>query len=135
MRGLESEAAPGTYGNGPPSSTYGRRLSPDTQVVGAIGDFLGNYIDMRNAWTVGADVYFHCIANCESARRGPYADKTACTISDAREGFDQYIKGDSRGASAYDQLANASGCSAGALSPLTCDVVCSPFRPNGMPAR
>ncbi|MGX2032766.1 MULTISPECIES: hypothetical protein [Methylocaldum] len=100
----------------------------------ATSDFLRNYRDMRDANTIGGDKYFHCKANCEATRRGKYGEATACTISDTREWFDQNIKGDPASASAADQIANTAGRSGGNSSPLSCDLVCSPFRPNGLPA-
>jgi RHS repeat-associated protein len=104
------------------------------QAVGATGDFLRNYNDMRNANTIGADKYFHCKANCEASRRGSTGNATACTISDAREWFDQTIKGDSASASEADQVANRYGRDQS--SPLnSCDITCSGFRPNGLNSR
>jgi len=44
-------------------------LSGIGEVFGAIGDFAGNYQDMRDANTVGADKYFHCKANCQASKR------------------------------------------------------------------
>lgn len=34
------------------------------------GDFWKNYQNMREANTIGADKYFHCVANCQASRRG-----------------------------------------------------------------
>ncbi|UCV28790.1 hypothetical protein KI617_01375 [Ferribacterium limneticum] len=96
--------------------------------------FLSNYADMRDANTIGADKYFHCKANCEATRCGQSGDDQACFISDAREWADQNIKGDPASASAADQVANQFGRK-NANSSGTCSQVCTPFRPNGLPAR
>lgn len=41
------------------------------QAAQGTGDFLNNYMNMRNANTIGADKYFHCMANCQASQRGP----------------------------------------------------------------
>ena len=38
--------------------------SPAQQRLGAGQDFARNYNNMRQANTIGADKYFHCVANC-----------------------------------------------------------------------
>ncbi|HYE37988.1 RHS repeat-associated core domain-containing protein [Methylocaldum sp.] len=121
-------------GHGPYGPDEGPGTLPGQAVVGATGDFLGNYKDMRDANTIGADKYFHCKANCEATHRGKSGEATACTISDAREWFDQNVKGDPASASAADQIANTSGRSGANSSPMSCELVCAPFRPNGLPA-
>ncbi len=83
--------------------------------------------------TIGADKYFHCKANCEATRRGKPGEVTACTISNTREWFDQNIKRDPVSASVADQIANVSGRSGANSSSLSCELVCRPFRPNGLP--
>lgn len=103
------------------------------QISGATGDFGRNYNDMRTANTIGADKYFHCKANCEAAQRGWVGKATACVISDAREGVDQYVKMDPASASQADQVANMAGRS-GAASGGACEAVCGAFRPNGLPS-
>lgn len=103
------------------------------QISGAARDFGRNYNDMRTANTIGADKYFHCKANCEAAQRGWVGKATACVISDAREGVDQYVKMDPASASQADQVANMAGRS-GAGSGGACEAVCGAFRPNGLPS-
>ncbi len=101
--------------------------------IGASGDFLKNYKDMRDANTIGGDKYFHCKANCEASQRGPSGTDTACTISDIREWVDQNIKGDPASASQADQVANQHGRT-GEINPTTpCNRICAKFRPNGLP--
>ena len=107
---------------------------PGNQAEGAYRDFLRNYGDMRDANTINADKYFHCKANCEATKRGPIGEDMACRISDAREWFDQYVKGDPASASAADQAANLYGRS-NASSAATCEAVCATLRPNGLPSR
>ncbi|ABE55718.1 Serum amyloid A protein [Shewanella denitrificans OS217] len=107
-----------------------QRVLNQRQWIGGAYDFFGNYRDMRDANTIGADKYFHCKANCEATKRGKGGESAACTISDSREWFDQHIKGDP--ASAADQAANIFGRS-NASSPQSCSLVCSAFRPNGLP--
>jgi RHS repeat-associated protein len=102
-------------------------LSGLADAVGAVGDFLRNYSDMRDAWTKGADKYFHCKANCE---RGLAGEGMAETISEGRELTDQ-LKGDSRKDCDEDRRANAQG-RAGANSNDSCSRVCSSLRPRGL---
>ncbi|WP_329841938.1 RHS repeat-associated core domain-containing protein [Stenotrophomonas sepilia] len=109
----------------PPPSGY------PTEYRQGVQDFVRNYIDMRLANTKLQDKYFHCKANCEAAQRGQGGKAAACNMSNAREIFDQRVKGDSSAASAADQRANLFGRNnAGEGS---CSEVCSPFRPNGLP--
>jgi RHS repeat-associated protein len=130
-RGLDNPSM-GPYGPGP---NRGDGSSGPVQVGGALGDFLRNYQNMRNANTIGGDKYFHCMANCQATRRGPAGESTACTISDVREWTDQNVKGDPASASAADQAANAIGRSGALSSSQSCSAVCSGFRPNGLPSR
>jgi len=100
---------------------------------GGLGDFANNYIDMRQANTIGADKYFHCKANCESAQRGPGGEDAACVVSDTRELLDQHIKGYPALDSAADQVANQYGRNQGAVNRgIICEQICAPFRPNGL---
>ena len=104
------------------------------EVIGATGDFVQNYQNMRQAKWIGADKYFHCKANCEAAQRGPGGEDTACTISDTREWWDQNIKGYPASDSAADQIANRYGRGQGAMNPGgSCAATCAPFRPTGLP--
>jgi hypothetical protein len=107
----------------------------------ATGDFAENYFDMREAWTKGADKYFHCNANCQASARGPAGETTARTISNAREIVDQRIKGDPRSASYADQRANVAGRAAGKKLRNSdnahgwCRASCEAFRPRGLDDR
>jgi len=96
----------------------------------AVGAFVDNYKDMRDANTIGADKYFHCMANCEAAARGR-AD-VAETISDGREWLDENLKGDPASACSADQGANRHGRNSGADDEYQCRQACSTYRPNGL---
>ena len=60
----------GLSGNVPGRGSYaaGTGTLPGHGYIGAVGDFLGKYRDMREANTIGADKYFHCKANCEATQ-------------------------------------------------------------------
>lgn len=93
-------------------------------------DFVRNYINMVQANTIGADKYFHCMANCQSSQRGPGGVSVAIGISEGREWFDENIKGDSANACNADRAANSQGQSgAGGGS---CNQVCGSLRPSGL---
>lgn len=99
--------------------------------------FLRNYLEMREAnWKpAGTDQYFHCKANCEAVRCGTFGFKEACGLSDMREFMDQ-LTGDPALASQIDQAANRFGREESRKqSHQTCKVVCSKYRPPGLPAK
>ncbi|WP_353411421.1 RHS repeat-associated core domain-containing protein, partial [Pseudoteredinibacter isoporae] len=105
----------------------------DDHAEGAIQDFIDNYQDMREANTIGADKYFHCMANCEASQRGNTAEEIAEIISNTREWVDQNIKGDPESASEADQRANIYGRLQGRNNAGgSCRALCSPFRPKGL---
>ncbi len=129
-RGLDNPGM-GPYGPGPNPGIPG--MSPWVQSAAAAGAFSRNYQDMRAVNTIGGDKYFHCKANCEASRMGPAGEQTASAISDLREWSDAKFKGDSPQACRADQAANAIGRSQGLASSAACSMVCSGFRPNGLP--
>ena len=136
LAGLKAAISPLWMVPGRASRRTSRKIesSPPGQVVGALGDFVGNYQDMRDANTIGADKYFHAKANCEAAQRGPAGAWTATGVSNAREWTDQYLKGDPKSASDADQAANRAGRDAGASNPSgICSAMLGSFRPNGLP--
>jgi RHS repeat-associated protein len=92
--------------------------------------FWQNYRDMREANTIGADHYFHCMANCQASRCGGVGVLTAHVISDAREWFDLNVKRDPERAAYDDQVANRTGRNGN--SRWSCEAVCAGFRPNGL---
>lgn len=100
---------------------------------GGAGDFYTNYQDMRDANTIGADKYFHCMANCEAARRGLGGRAVSELISETRELTDEYIKRDPRSACDADRAANSQGRNGDPNTP--CSQVCGSLRPNGLDLR
>ena len=99
--------------------------------LGALGDFWGNYDDMLDANTIGADKFFHCMANCEAARRGISGAIVANVISELREITDEHIKGDPRSACDDDRRANDIGRTGG-TGCQPCSKVCGQFKPIGL---
>ena len=103
--------------------------------------FQRNYIDMRDADTIGAGKYFHCKANCEASSLGDIGDSVAQTISNGREIVDQRIKGDPKSASVEDQRANLAGRNAGrrirdaGTGAHQCTAACGYLRPKGLNER
>ncbi len=98
--------------------------------------FYRNYRDMVRANWKLSDKYFHCKANCEAIHCGDHGFEMACEMSDLREFADQVFKGDPPAASAADQAANAHGREQARNSPTTsCQIVCSQFRPKGLPSQ
>ena len=115
------------------------------EAIGAVGDFVKNYIEMRKANTIGQDKYNHCKANCEASTRGRTGEQTAAVISDTREVVDQ-ATGDPASASAEDQKANHVGRRAGRAvrqssatrikprrAKKICRAKCRPFKPKARP--
>jgi RHS repeat-associated protein len=96
-------------------------------------DFTRNYQDMRDANTIGADKYFHCMANCQAAREGLGGRDAAALISEGRELTDQYIKGDRRSDCDADRAANRQGRNGDPNTP--CSQACGSLRPNGLNPR
>lgn len=92
-------------------------------------DFLENYWNMRQAETPGADKYFHCMANCESASRGPGGVIASYAISEGRELSDSIFKGDPQSAVDADRRANSIGRSAGLSGNGDCRNACMMLRP------
>lgn len=92
-----------------------------------------NYNDMRDANTIGADKYFHCMANCEAAAGGR-AD-VAETISDGREWVDESLKSDPASACSADRAANRHGRNSEADGEYQWRQPCSTYRPNGLSPR
>lgn len=61
-----------------------------SQIYGATGDMIRNYIDMRRDNTQKADDYFHCKANYEAAARGRYGSEFARALGNEKEFFDYF---------------------------------------------
>jgi len=125
-------------GNNPVNfiDTMGLWVNPFTywkDFGGGAGDFLKNYNDMRDANTIGADKYFHCMANCEASKRGSGGEDAAIGISEAREWFDENIKGDSQCYCDEDRAANAQGRNC--PPEKSCKEQCKSLRPTGLDSR
>ena len=63
---------------------------PMNTILYAIGAFLTNYFELKDADTKKADKYFHARANYEAAQQGIVGSITAKIISDLRELSDSY---------------------------------------------
>ena len=83
------------------------------QIKKAADAFRGNFRNMVEADTIGADKYFHCKANSEASSLGQYGEDAAEGLRDVREIFGQVWKGDPVSDSLEDQRANAAGRHAG----------------------
>ncbi len=59
--------------------------NPLQQIVGAAGDMVRNYIDMKRDNTIKGDDYFHCKANYEAAQRGEIGENIAEKLGNAKE--------------------------------------------------
>ena len=102
-------------------------------ITGTMSDFLKNMDNMIDANTIGADKYFHCMANCEGASRGPAGEAAAEIISDVREWTDENspFEPDHPDSCAADQKANKAGRLGGSIG-RSCWDVCSDFRPDAL---
>jgi RHS repeat-associated protein len=77
------------------------------------------------------DKYFHCMANCQAARRGNEGIDAAQCMSKTREWWDQF-RGDPISDSEADMAANLIGRMGGAENPgQACKITCSPYWPGG----
>ncbi len=88
------------------------------------------YWKMREANTIGADHYFHCLANCQAARRGQGGYDASEVITEVRELVDEYIKRDSPQACQADRDANQQGRNGDPTQ--SCYRVCDSLRPRGL---
>lgn len=114
-------------------------LAKDKGSQGAFSSFMKNYQNMREANTIGADKYFHCMANYESSKSGWLGNAAAGFISNMREAGD-LVKGTfSRGViqSALDvmddQNVNMYGRGAARSGKFTsAKEACAIYRPQGL---
>jgi len=98
--------------------------------LGGAYDFLQNYMHMRKANTKGADKYFHCMANCKASRRRFGGGMAAILLSESRELYGEYIKGDPSADSSEDRAANRLGRRGNPNQ--SCREVCRKLRPSGL---
>jgi RHS repeat-associated protein len=93
------------------------------------GYVLGDPINWIDPEGIGADKYFHCMANCEAAKEGD--SWGAKILSELRELFDEYIKRDTRSECDEDRKANKYGRDM-ANSNKSCREICDKYRPSGL---
>ena len=107
---------------------------PEREFVRALLDFLENYKKMREANTIGADKYFHCMANCEASSHDDLFDffdeLAAEVISELRELYGEYLKGDSPKDCDEDREANHHGQNV--PEGVSCEEWCAQFRPEAL---
>jgi RHS repeat-associated protein len=93
------------------------------------------YDEMIAPRWIGADKYFHCKGNCEAAKCGESGYDEACLVSDLREVY-WLFRGDPRADSRADQSANTRGRDGAVANPSqSCQIICSQYRPRGLPAQ
>ena len=122
-----------------PLGGYACELQTWTDFFSGTGDFIKNYYQMKEADVIGADRFYHCMANCESAERGPGGLAAAVTISYGREAIDLPKNVLVKGLSWKDSVADAIGDlnanrvgREGALNGVRCYTACEKFRPRGL---
>lgn len=118
----------------PETDFCGRPIqSRQEQRSGAIADFRHNYRQMLDANHIGADKYFHCVANCQATQRGTHGARMAEILSNSREWLQDLDprKPNDRQA---DQRANVDGRNGARANPCgSCDQICASHRPNTLP--
>ena len=97
-------------------------VKEDSDIITPFKDMWQNYKDMRDIDLVGADNFFHCKANYEAAKRGPWGEGVAKIISLGRELFG-LATGNSLSDSQKDWVANQKGWN-GAKEGLTLQEAC-----------
>ena len=119
------------YGGGPYGKLPDLNVPDDnhgTGILCALNAFRHNYMDMREANTIGGDKYFHCKANCEAKQCGGAGGPIAVIIDILRELTD--LPFDGWDASVSDMGANGTGLSSNGCS--DCKSTCGGLRPNGL---
>ncbi len=105
--------------------------------------FLKNYNDMKEANTIGADKYFHSLANCQSAQQA--SSITAFLLSAGREITDGLYNNPIRKKLSFkdnfkdcydDWNVDMDGLKMGKLYPKTdCRILVNKYRPKGLNAK
>ena len=117
---------------------------PTTAIMYALGAFISNYKNMKDANTIGADKYFHAKANYEAAQQGIAGSTVAKIISDLRELTDSYRNIHEKGYtpefskqdSEEDQNANIEGRNLGfKYSTKPASLMLKHLIPKGLPKR
>ena len=101
-------------------------------------DLYRNFKDMRDANTIGADKYFHCMGHCQASREGAGGRDASEFIGEGRELTDEYINNPRKGIPKdknkkdcdEDREANRTGRDGDRNK--SCKEICSPFRPSGL---
>ena len=115
------------------------KLKEDFYNKNTIGIFKKNYDEMKEANTIGADRYFHSLANCEAAQNGGILG--AKIISGVRETLDtpknvlfkKMTLQESLEDSELDIEANDFGRQMGTKYPnLSCRVLVNKYKPQGL---
>ncbi len=112
------------------TSGSGNHENFDDDNGSALDDFLDQYNKMREANWKNSDKYFRCMANCEAAKKGH--SKGVKQLSEARELFDEHVKGDSKKNCDADREANDHGREAGENGE-DCKSACDQYRPAVLP--
>jgi len=101
---------------------------PDEQFLLGAQDMWSNYARLRQRQWIGADKWYHCMANCQATNRGPGGALAAEIISFGRTNISSRIRepGDWRN----DDRANKCGQQGG-----NCQQVCAPFVPKSSPGK
>ena len=72
-------------------ATPGQRNYQYGPITNSISIFADRRNDMIAANTIGADKYFHCVANCEASRQGPVGVGMSVMLSEVREISDSFL--------------------------------------------
>lgn len=112
-------------------SPYNVIIQSAKQIKGAAEDLRRNANDMRADDTIGNDKYFHCKGNCEASKRGLVGEFSSTILSDAREYYQTYIKGESAESANEDEKANKYGRNNAFKAP-SCSQVCQKYRVKGI---
>lgn len=94
------------------------------QIIGTTIDFGQQYVAMVAADTIGADPYFHCVANCLGTRRGGAGFVTSVLISIGREIHDIWEHGASEIPWSVGDVPSDEGDMLGATGSGSCQQVC-----------
>lgn len=101
-------------------------LNPIDEMMGGIGDFYRNWKEMRDKNTKGIDKFYHCMAHCESSRRGNTGTGTAYLLGECREVYGTF-KGDPKNDADADRQANWTGIEAG-VTKKSCEMSCAKLK-------
>ena len=104
------------------------------EAVRGVNDMANYYHKMKKDNYVGSDKYYHCIANCKAASRGPGGDLASCLISAGREASDipkNKFRGEEND-TMEDMVANDVGRGGGRRG-VSCSNTCERFRPDYVP--